>query len=391
MIDGVRTLEDLEVEGRRVLLRLDLNVPLADGSVADDTRIKAALPAIQELKRRRAAIVACSHLGRPKGRRDPRFSLEPAAARLAELLDDEVIFAHEPVGEDVEALSRELGPGQLMVVENLRFHPGETSDDPAFAARLARLGDVYVNDAFGTMHRAHASVHAVAANFEQRGVGPLVERELTMLSPLLRGARHPYVAILGGAKVSDKIGVIESLSSRVDALLIGGAMANTFLAAQGVEVGRSKVETDRLLLASRLLERCASRGVRVVLPTDYVVAESPEAEARASSVIGPNEAAYDIGPETVKRFTEALEHAATVFWNGPMGMFEVEAFAGGTRAIAEAVASLDAYVVVGGGDSAAAMARFGLAERVTHISTGGGASLAYLEGKPLPGLAALRS
>jgi len=389
-----RAFTDLDLEGRRVLVRLDLNVPLRDGpdgarEVADETRIRAALPTIEALREAGARIVLCSHLGRPRGRRNPKLSLEPVAARLAEILDCELFFAHDVVGDDVEFLARELGRGRILVLENLRFEDGEKKNDPEFARRLARLGDVYINDAFGALHRAHASVVGVVEHVAEAAAGLLIRRELEMLSPLLASPARPYVGVLGGAKVSDKIPVIEALMHRVDALVIGGAMAYTLLKAQEIPVGDSLVEDEKLLLARRLLERCRNRGVKVYLPSDHVVAASPSAEFSVVKTIPDGMKGFDIGPDTVKRYTEVIAQAAAVLWNGPMGMFEVEAFAAGTRGVAEAVAASDGYTVVGGGDSAAAMNTFGLADQITHVSTGGGASLEYIEGKTLPGIRAL--
>ncbi len=390
-LSGIGTLDTMDLAQRRVLLRVDFNVPMERGHITDDTRIRAALPTIKRLRDAGCSLVIASHLGRPKGP-DPSQGLEPAAARLAELLDDEVIFSHEVVGDDVELLAKELPPGGVMVLENLRFHPGEKDGDEAFAAELAKLGQVYVNEAFGTMHRPEASMVAVVKHFEVAGVGLLVQKELEALGRCLQGAERPYVAILGGAKVSDKIDVIENLAQRVDTILVGGAMAYTLMAARGLPVGASRVESDKISLARRLLDRCAERGVTVMLPEDHVVNDSLSSEAapRVVATMGAGDMGLDIGPVTVARYAAAIAGAKTVVWNGPMGVFEHAAYAAGTRGVAEACVASSATTVVGGGDSAAAAEAFGLAARFTHVSTGGGASLEFLEGKELPGIKVLR-
>lgn len=386
------TLADLDVQDKIVLVRVDFNVPMDDGNVTDDTRIRGALPTIRHLRDQGARLVLASHLGRPKGP-DPSQSLLPAAARLAELLGDEVIFSHDIVGDEVADLARELPPKGVMVLENLRFDPGEAAGSSDFARALAKLADCYVNDAFGTMHRDDASITGVPKHLPS-AVGLLVQREVEVLGALLSGDRAAgsVAAILGGAKVSDKIGVIDALSKRVDHLFVGGAMAYTFLTAQGVPVGASRIEADKVELAQRLLARCANRGVKVHLPVDHVVATefAETASPTIAATIAEGQMGLDIGPDTVRAWTDALARCGTVFWNGPLGVFEWDAFAGGTRGIAEALAASSATTVVGGGDSAAAVARFGLADRFTWISTGGGASLEYLEHGDLPGLAALR-
>ncbi|MGH8994218.1 MAG: phosphoglycerate kinase [Acidimicrobiia bacterium] len=389
------TLEDLAPsEGTRVLLRADFNVPLSGtGEIEDDLRIRAALPTIEWLRERGAAVVACSHLGRPKGGYDPRCSLAPVAARLSELLDRDVRLAPEVVGPEATAMAKGLGPGDVMVLENLRFHPGETKGPETdvaadLAASLSALAGAYVNDAFGAAHRAHASVVGPPRHLPS-AAGRLVVNEVEALARLLENPARPFVAILGGAKVSDKIGVIDSLLDRCDLLLVGGAMASTFLAAQGFATGKSLVEADQIDEARARLDTG-----RVAVPTDVVVAGAMAVDADVETVpadgVGEGWMILDIGPATSSRYAAEVTRAATVFWNGPMGVFEMAPFAAGTRAVAEAVAASDGYTVVGGGDSAAAMARFGLAGKIGHLSTGGGASLEYLEAGDLPGLAALR-
>lgn len=390
---AIPVIDQVDLSEKSVLLRVDFNVPLKDGQITDDARIRAALPTIQHLIEHQCRVVICSHLGRPKGQSIAALSLEPAAARLAELLDHEIIFMHSTVGDDVEELARTLEPGSVMVLENLRFTPKEEKGDAGFAQSLARLGTVFVNDAFGTMHRSHASVTGVPAHMEQAAVGFLVQKELNQMSKLIESPERPFVAILGGAKVSDKIAVIDSLSRRCDTLMIGGAMAYTFLKAKEQSVGQSRVENDRLLLAKRLLERCESRGVEVLLPIDHIVATelSEDAETQAVDEIPDDQMGLDIGEKTVALYAECIQAAKVVFWNGPMGVFEMAPFAKGTEAIAKAVAEASGHTVVGGGDSAAAIQQFGFAEQVDHLSTGGGASLEYLQAGVLPGIKAIEA
>lgn len=393
----MRTLEDLleqGVSGRRVLVRADLNVPLDGERITDDSRIRAVLPTLIALRDAGAAVVVCAHLGRPKGAPDPGFSLAPVATRLGELLGAPVAFATDPAGESARTTVGSLAGGQLALLENLRFDPGETSKDPAeraaLADRLATLADAYVDDAFGAVHRAHASVVEVAARLPAYA-GDLVRREVAALQKLTGSPERPYVVVLGGAKVSDKLAVIEALLPTVDRLLVGGGMCFTFLSAQGYEVGRSLLEPE---LRDTCRELLARAGDRIVLPVDVIVAAAVAAEAEHATVdvaaIPADRVGVDIGPASVDRFAGALRGARTVFWNGPMGVFELAPFAAGTRGVAEAVAGVAGLTVVGGGDSAAAVHALGLpAAAYGHISTGGGASLEYLEGKPLPGLAAL--
>jgi phosphoglycerate kinase len=382
--------EDLPVAGKRVLLRVDFNVPLKDGQVVDDMRIRAALPTIEALRGRGAAVICCSHLGRPKGQRNPDYSMAPVAETLAGLLGRKVRQARDPNGPPEELQG--LEPGDVALLENLRFDPREERNDPTFAAELAALADAYVSDAFGAVHRAHASTAAVAGLLPH-AAGYLLLREVEVLSKVVDAPEHPMVVVLGGAKVSDKIGVVRNLLGKADAILIGGAMANTFLAASGLDVGSSKIEADRLDEVAETLKEAAGAGVRVELPDDLVVAEAFDAGAEATVVhadaIPAGSMALDVGPSTRARFSDDIGGAATVLWNGPMGVFEWPSFSAGTRAVAEAVANAPGFTVVGGGDSAAALAAFGLTNGPSHISTGGGASLEFLEGRELPGLAAL--
>jgi phosphoglycerate kinase len=386
-----RSMTTADVAGKRVLVRVDFNVPLENGQVVDDTRIRAALPSISDLVDRGARVVLVSHLGRPKGKPDPAYRMAPVAARLAELLGRDVTTVDQVVGPVAEAAVAALPTGGVALLENVRFEPGEERNDPEFAAELARLGDLFVNDAFGAAHRAHASTTGVAKLLPAYA-GLLLAREVQVLSRLLEEPERPFVAILGGAKVSDKLAVVGRLLDRVDTLLIGGGMANTFLLASGIEVGDSLAERDRLDDARGILDAASGRGVALILPVDAVVAPSPEAASGrevAIAEVPSGEMILDIGPRTVAQFARAIAPAKTIFWNGPMGVFERRAFAGGTRAIAAAVAAADAFSVVGGGDSVAAVTEVGLADRVSHISTGGGASLEFVEGRELPGIATL--
>lgn len=383
----------IDVASRRVLVRVDFNVPIKDGKVTDDTRIRAALPTINDLLSRGAAVALMSHLGRPKGKPDSKYSLEPVAACLAELLDvGEVLLTDSCIGDGARRVVFDLRDGQVALLENLRFHPGEEANDEKLSRELASFADVYVNDAFGTAHRAHASTAGVAAFVRQKAMGFLMEKEVMALGKLLGDVAKPYVAVLGGAKVSDKIGIIENLMSRVDTLIIGGAMANTFLAARGFGMGASLVETDKLPLARDILTRAESKKVRILLPTDLVVAassESDKGEIVSADKVGADKKALDVGPVSSEAFREVIMRAGTIFWNGPMGMFEKPAFSEGTFAMARAAAASAGFTVVGGGDSVAAVNQTGLGHRFDHVSTGGGASLEMLEGKILPGVAAL--
>src|SRR6266436_2656308 len=395
-VPTIRSIEQLDIGGKRLFVRVDFNVPLdkKTGKVKDDARIRAALPTIRYALSRKAKTILASHLGRPDGKAVPEMSLEPVGARLSQLLGQDVIFADDCVGDGVKKLVGELREGQVLLLENLRFHPEEEANDDAFSRELAALAQAYVDDAFGTVHRAHASTVGMVKYVPQRGAGFLVLAELKHLQPLLKGAPKPYLAILGGVKVSDKIRVIDQLTKKVDALLIGGAMAYTFLSARGVPVGASRVEKDKIDVARRVLDKAAQAGVEVLLPVDHVVAKEAKAGAPAQTVreIPEGQLGLDIGPRTRELYRQRILGAQTMFWNGPMGFFEVPEFAAGTRAVAEALAEATqrgARTVVGGGDSAAAIAEMGLADKVTHVSTGGGASLEFLEGRDLPGIKVL--
>jgi phosphoglycerate kinase len=398
LLDGIRTLKDLPVENVRVFVRVDFNVPLSKGVITDDSRIKEALPTIKHLMERGARVVLASHLGRPKPGKHEGLGMEPCGQRLAELLSCEVVVPDDCVGDAPKKVIRDLRGGQLCLLENLRFHEEEEKNDEGFARELAQLCDVYVDDAFGAVHRAHASVHALPKLVRDKGCGFLLEKEIAALGKLREGADRPYVAVLGGAKVSDKIAVVEALLQQVDVLVIGGAMANTFLAALGKNVRASRVEGDKLALARTILEKARERKVRVILPVDGVVGASLEASKEAARTVSVDEVPdgtmlLDIGPKTTLLIAAAMKDAKTVFWNGPMGLFENPAFSEGTFGVARAMVASQAFTVIGGGDSAAAVhaAGEGIAEKVSHISTGGGASLELVEGKKLPGIEVLRS
>ena len=388
------TLRDIPVQGKRLFIRVDFNVPLNDArQVGDDTRIQAALPTISDALQHGASVILASHLGRPKGGVDPKLSLQPVATHLEGLLGKPVRFAPDCVGAEVEALAQALQPGEVLLLENLRFHPEEEANDPTFAQALARLADVYVNDAFGAAHRAHASTAGIATYLQPAVAGLLMEREITYLSQVIEHPDPPLMAILGGAKVSDKILLITHLLDKVSALLLGGGMAYTLLQAQGYEVGTSLVEPDRIPLARELLAKAADRKVQFLLPSDHVIAQSVSADAAtrtvADAAIPSGWMGLDIGPQTVARFRQVIASARTVVWNGPMGVFELEPFRQGTLEIARAVADCPGTTVVGGGDTIAALAMTDCRDAITHISTGGGASLEFLEGKTLPGIACL--
>ena len=391
-----RTVVDLDCGGKRVLMRVDFNVPVSGGAVTDDTRIVAALPTMRYLLGKRARLVLCSHLGRPKGGPDPKYSLKPVRDRLTRLLRQDVAWADDCVGPEAERAANGLADGGVLLLENLRFHPEEEKNETAFSKALAKLGECYVNDAFGTAHRAHASTEGVTHYLKPAVAGLVMKTELDYLGTALENPKRPFVAVLGGAKISGKIDVLTALLQKVDRLLVGGAMMFTFLKAQGKPVGRSLVEDDRLDLARELLASSKARGVDLVLPTDCIASTAPDGTAPSApkriEQLGADEMGVDIGPETLATFAAKLRDAKTVVWNGPMGIFEVPAFAAGTMGVAKALAPLKAQgavTVVGGGDSVAAVQQSGLAERFSHLSTGGGASLEFLEGKVLPGVAAL--
>jgi phosphoglycerate kinase len=386
------SIEQVELGGRRVFLRADLNAPLEGGAVSDDTRLSAVVPTIRYALDHGASVVLASHLGRPKGGPDPRYSLRPVAERLQSLLERPVPLAPDCVGEAVESMARALSPGQLLLLENLRFHPQEEANDDAFARQLAALADVYVNDAFAAAHRAHASIAAITRHLQPAAAGLLMRRELEALGRILEAPARPLVAVLGGAKVSDKIALVEHLLSKVDALLVGGGMAFTFLRALGHSVGKSLVEADRIELARTTLESARRRGVQIVLPVDAIVAgglDSPSGRAVSIRDIPAEQMGLDIGPLSVERFAAVLRSAKTIVWNGPMGVFEKPAFATGTVAIGRAVAESSAFSVIGGGDTVAAVNQAGVMSRIGYISTAGGAFLEFLEGRTLPGVEAL--
>lgn len=388
-------LQDLDFRGKRVFVRVDFNVPLAEGKVADDTRIRAALPTLNMILEGGGRPILASHLGRPKGRPEPDSSMAPVRDALAEALGRKVLFASDCVGSEAEECAAGLQPGEVLLLENLRFHAGEKANDPGFADQLARLAERYVNDAFGSAHRAHASVSALAARFETPTAGLLMEKEIDYLGRLLEGPPKPYLVVLGGAKVSDKIPLVRNLMPRVDGFLIGGAMAYTFLAARRIATGASRVEQDQISLVATILQEAEQAGVSIHLPVDHRVGvsldESGEGEVSAGESIPPDRIGLDIGPKTQEAFSNLILGAATLLWNGPMGRFENPHFDRGSRAIAEAAAASKALCVAGGGDTAAALAQFKLSSRFDHVSTGGGASLEFLSGGELPGIAALRN
>lgn len=394
---AIKTIRDFELSGRRVFIRVDFNVPQDKQTFAvkDDTRIRAALPTINYALEKNSRLILASHLGRPKGKVTKEYSLYPVAERLQELIKRDVIFPDDCVGDGVKKIVREMEPGNVVLLENLRFHPEEEANDPVFSEKLASLCDVYINDAFGTAHRAHASTAGMAQYVKDRGVGFLMEKEIQYLGKLLENPEKPFIAILGGAKVSDKIGVIQNLLGRVDEILVCGAMAYTFLRARGLSVGRSLTEEDKVKTAEEILSRAESRGVKIFLPVDHIVAKAAEPDVETMSVTSEKMPAelmgLDIGPKTIELYKKEIKKAKTIFWNGPAGVFETAPFDRGTIELAKAVAGSGAMSVVGGGDSVSAVNRAGVADKISHISTGGGASLEFLEGIKLPGIAALES
>ena len=386
------SVRDLDLRGKRVLMRVDFNVPLEKGVITDDTRIRAALPTIKYIIERGGKLILMSHLGRPKGV-DPKLSLKPVSKRLSELLGKEVKMAPDCIGDEVQRMVAEMKEGDVILLENLRFHKGETENDPEFARELASLGDVYVSDAFGAAHRAHASTEGVTKFIPQAAAGFLMEKEIEYLSKAVQSPEHPFVVILGGAKVSDKIGVLTNMLERADAILIGGGMAYTFLKAQGYNVGKSIVEDDKLDLARQIMNEAKEKGVEFKLPVTTVIADrfAPDANSKVvkSTEIPDGWLGVDIGPETVEEFSKVIGRAKMIVWNGPLGVYEFDKFAKGTVAVAKLLAESDAITIIGGGDCVAAVQKAGVADKMTHISTGGGASLEFLEGKELPGIAAL--
>ena len=389
-----KTIEDIDVSGKKVLVRVDFNVPLDEnGNITDETRIKAALPTIKYLLEHNAAVILCSHLGRPKGEFNMKYSLAPVAKRLKEIFgEDKVVFASDVIGESSKKAVSELKPGNIVLLENLRFHKEEEKNDPDFAKALASYADIYVNDAFGTAHRAHASTAGVA-DYLPAAAGFLIGKELSIMGKALDNPERPFVAILGGRKVSDKIGVINNLLEKVDTLIIGGAMSYTFFKAMGLNIGNSLVEEDKLELAKQLLAKAEAKGIKMLLPVDCVLADDFNADAKMLTVdydkIPDGWEGMDIGPKTRELYAQAIKPAKTVIWNGPMGVFEFPRFAEGTKAVAKALSECTGTTIIGGGDSAAAVEQLGFADKITHISTGGGASLEFLEGLELPGVAAL--
>ncbi len=391
---GIKYIDELQISDKAVFIRVDFNVSLnAKGEITDDTRIRASLPTIKYALENNARVILASHLGRPKGEVNPKFSMKPVGERLAELLGQDIIMPEDCIGDAVKKLASDLHPGQIMLLENLRFHKEETANDEEFSKELASIADIYINDAFGTAHRAHASTVGMTQFFDIKGGGLLLKSEIQYLSKIVKNPAKPFIAILGGAKVSDKIGVVENLLNIADTIIIGGGMAYTFLKAKGVKVGKSLVEDEKIHMAKKILIRAENKGVAILLPVDHITGKESSLEATpkttANDTIPEDLMGLDIGSKTISLFVESLKGARTIFWNGPMGVFEIPAFSKGTTALAKAVADSDAVTVIGGGDSIAAVNKAGVADKITHISTGGGASLEFVEGKELPGIKAL--
>ena len=394
MIGKIKSIKDLDIKGKRVLIRVDFNCPMnKDGSVADDNRIKAALPTIEYAISQEAKVVLMSHLGRPDGKKDPKYTLQGVGEKLAELLNKEVVFAHDCIGEGVWAIIENMSPGSVTLLENLRFYAEEEANNKEFAQKLSKLCDVYINDAFGTAHRAHASTAGIADFVKTKGAGLLMENEVENLSAVLNNPQKPFAAILGGAKVSSKIDLVENFSKNTDVMIIGGAMAYTFLKAEGFNVGDSLVENDKLELAKKIIARFKTKGTQLLLPLDHVIAsevrDGVKWEITKDQNIPNGMKGLDIGPKTIELYKNALKDVKMAIWNGPMGVFEVKPFDNGTVEIARMLAQISAHTVVGGGDSASAVKKAGVKDKITHVSTGGGASMEFLEGKKLPGIAAL--
>ncbi len=393
---NIKTIKDINIKNKRVLIRVDFNCPMnKDGSISDDNRIRAALPTIEYAMSQDAKVILVSHLGRPDGKKDPKYTMQPVGEKLAELLGKDVIFAHDCIGEGVWAVIENMKPGAVAILENVRYYKEEEENDKNFARDLSKLCDVYINDAFGTAHRAHASTVGITEFVKDKGIGFLMQKEIESLGTVLNSPKKPFIAILGGAKVSGKIALVENFSKNTDAMIIGGAMAYTFLKAKGFEVGDSMVENDKLELAKKIISRFETKGVKLLLPVDHIIAselkEGVSWSVTKDENIPAGKKGLDIGPKTIELFKNALKDAAMVIWNGPMGVFEVKPFDNGTVEIAKMLAELDAYTVVGGGDSASAVKKAGVMDKITHVSTGGGASMEFLEGTKLPGIAALEA
>jgi phosphoglycerate kinase len=391
----IKSIKDMNIKNKRVFIRVDFNVPMKDGKITDDNRIKAAIPTIEYALSQEAKVILASHLGRPDGKKDMKYSLEPVGAKLAELMNRDVIFAHDCIGEGVWAIIENMRGGSIVLLENLRFYAQEEANDKAFAQELARLCDVYISDAFGTVHRAHASTAGMAEFVKDKGAGLLLEKEIENLGAVLNNPKKPFVVILGGVKVSDKIQIVENFSKNADTMIVGGAMAYTFLKAKGINVGDSLVENDKIELAKKIISRFETKGSKLLLPVDHVVASELKDgvawEVTKDENIPAGKKGLDIGPKTIELFKNALKDAAMVVWNGPMGVFETKPFDNGTVQIARMLAESNAHTVVGGGDSASAVKKAGVMDKITHVSTGGGASMEFLEGTKLPGIAALES